>query len=391
MDFRLSEEQSLFQSSVRGFAERHLKEAAVARARDPRFPWEVARLCAEQGLLGITIPETDGGQGGSLMDAIIAIEEVAQLCPRSADAVQAGNFGPIRTLSEYGTAEQKGRLLPPLLAGEGLIALAMSEPEAGSAVTDLKTTAVADGEGYRVQGSKVFTSNSADATLFLAYVRFGPGTGGIGSVLIERGAEGLSLGQSSHFMNGEEWRALYFDDLYVAPENVLLGLGGFRRQIAAFNVERLGNTARALAVARCAFGIAREHALERHQFGRPLCEFQGLQWKFADMQIKLDAGQLLLYRAAAGAENGLPSAQDTAIAKAFCNQAGFEICNEALQVMGGAGYSSDSLVEYCFRKTRGWMIAGGSLEMMKNRIAEGVFGRRFPQRPPSAGAAEEPN
>ncbi len=390
MDFRLSAEQSLFQDSVRGFAERHLKEAAVARANDPRFPWEVARLCAEQGLLGITIPETDGGQGGSLMDAIIAIEEVAQLCPRGADAVQAGNFGPIRTLSEYGTAEQKGRLLPPLLAGEGLIAVAMSEPEAGSAVTDLKTTAVADGDGYRVQGSKVFTSNSADATLFLAYVRFGPGTGGIGSVLIERDAEGLSLGQSSHFMNGEEWRALYFDDLYVGPENVLLGPGGFRRQIAAFNVERLGNTARALAVARCAFNIAREHALERHQFGRPLCEFQGLQWKFADMQIKLDAGQLLLYRAAAGAENGLPSAQDTAIAKAFCNQAGFEVCNEALQVMGGAGYSSDSLVEYCFRKTRGWMIAGGSLEMMKNRIAEGVFGRRFPQRPPSARAAEEP-
>ncbi|MDP7604924.1 MAG: acyl-CoA dehydrogenase, partial [Alphaproteobacteria bacterium] len=127
---------------------------------------------------------------------------------------------------------------------------------------------------------------------------------------------------------------------------------------------------------------AREHAMTRQQFGRPLCEFQGIQWKFADMQIKLEAGRLLLYRAAVNADRGLPTAQDTSIAKAFCNQAGFELCNEAMQVMGGTGYSQESLVEYCFRKSRGWQIAGGSSEMMKNRIAEGVFERRFSQRPP---------
>jgi alkylation response protein AidB-like acyl-CoA dehydrogenase len=187
-------------------------------------------------------------------------------------------------------------------------------------------------------------------------------------------------------MNGEEWRPLFFDDLYVGPENVLFGPGGFRKQMAAFNSERLGNSARALAVARCAFNIAREHVATRRQFGRPLSEFQGLQWKFADMRMLLDAGQLLLYRAASNADHGLPSAQETAIAKAFCNQAGFDICNEAVQVMGGTGYSQGSLVEYCFRKTRGWMIAGGSLEMMKNKIAEGVFERRFSQRPPKDGA-----
>ncbi len=385
MDFRLGEERVLFQDSVRGFAERHLKDKALERAHDPRFPWEAARLLAGQKLLGLTIPQAHGGQGGALMDAIIAIEQVAQVCPRSADAVQAGTFGPVRTLSEYGSDEQKARLLPALLAGEGLIAVAMTEPEAGSAVTDLETKAVADGDGFRINGSKVFTSNSADATLFLVYVRFGPGTGGIGSVLIERDAEGLSLGGAVPYMTGEDWHPLHFDDVFVAPENVLLGPGGFVKQISAFNVERLGNAARSLALGRCAFAIAREHAMTRRQFGRPLCEFQGLQWKFADMQMQLDAGQLLLYRAASNAEHGLPSAQDTAIAKAFCNKAGFEACNEALQVMGAAGYSRDSLVEYCFRKTRGWMIAGGSLEMLKNRIAEGVFDRRFSQRPP-AGA-----
>ena len=388
MDFRLSDERVRFQESVRRFAERHMKDGALKRAHEPGFPWDIARLMAKQGLLGITIPEADGGQGGAFMDAIVAIEQVAQACPRSADVVQAGNFGPIRTLSQYGSKDQKARFLPPLLAGEGLIAVAMSEPEAGSAVTDLKTAAVPDGDGFRVSGSKVFTTHSADATLFLTYVRFGPGIDGIGSVLIERDAGGLSFGVSSRYMNGEEWHALYLDNVYVPPANVLLGQGGFRKQIAAFNAERLGNAARALALGRCAFNLARGHALTRRQFGRALCEFQGLQWKFADMQMMLDAGQLLLYRAATNVENGLPPAQETAIAKAFCNQAGFDICDQALQVMGAAGYTQDSLVEYCFRKTRGWMIAGGSVEMMKNRIAEGVFGRRFPQRPRTARADE---
>ncbi len=127
---------------------------------------------------------------------------------------------------------------------------------------------------------------------------------------------------------------------------------------------------------------ARQWALtQRKQFGRLLCEFQGLQWKFAEMKMKLDAGQLLLYRAAANADRGIPSAEETAIAKAFCNQAGFDIANEAIQVMGGMGYSQEALVEYCQRRCRGWMIAGGSIEILKNRIAESVFERTFSQRP----------
>ncbi|MBT3788727.1 MAG: acyl-CoA/acyl-ACP dehydrogenase [Alphaproteobacteria bacterium] len=382
MDFELSEEQRMFQDSVRGMAERHLAEGALARAHDPGFPLDVMKLIAEQGLIGITIPEADGGQGGTLMDAVLAIEQVALVCPRSADAVQSGNFGPLRTFAEYASDDQKERYFADLLAGEAIIALGMTESEAGSAATDLSTKAVPDGDGFRITGGKVFTSNSPDANLFLIYVRFGEGIDGIGSVLLERGQEGFELGQPATYMNGEEWCALYFDNVYVAPENVLLGPGGFKKQIAGFNAERIGNTSRSLALGQFAFERAREHAETRKQFGRALCEFQGIQWKFADMQIKIDAGRLLLYRAASNADRGLPSAQDTSIAKAFCNQAGFDICNEAMQVMGGTGYSTESLVEYCFRKTRGWQIAGGSGEMMRNRIAEGVFDRRFSQRPP---------
>jgi alkylation response protein AidB-like acyl-CoA dehydrogenase len=384
MNFEFTPEQQTFRDAVRGFAERHLRDGALKRAHQEEHPWDVARLMAEQGLMGITMKEEDGGQGGSLMDAIIAIETVASICPRSADVIQAGNFGPVRVLAEYGTPDQKKRYLDRILAGESVITVGMTEPEAGSAVTDLKTSATPDGDGYRINGVKVFQTHASYADVMLTYVRFGPGVGGIGSVLIPRDAEGFRQGAPAKFLNGEEWVQTYLDNVYVGPENVMLKEGGFKKQIAGFNVERIGNTARSLAFGRYAYEVAREWAMQRKQFGRLLCEFQGLQWKFADMKMKLDAGQLLLYKAAVNADNGIPSAQDTAIAKAFCNQAGFDICNEAMQIMGGMGYTDESLVEYCFRKCRGWMIAGGSIEILKNRIAEGIFERSFSQRPPKS-------
>jgi len=260
-----------------------------------------------------------------------------------------------------------------------VISLGMTEPDAGSAVTELATTAVEDGDHFVINGSKIFGTHSSEAEVFLVYVRYGPGLDGIGSILVERGTPGFTIGKASRFMNGEEWSPLFFDDCRVPRDNVLLGRGGFKRQIAGFNVERLGNSARAVAVGRHAFNVAREHASTRRQFGRALCEFQGLQWKFAEMAVRLESAQLLLMRAAVNAGDGLPSAQDTAMAKLACNEAGFFAANEALQVMGGLGFSEESTVQYCLRRTRGWMIAGGSVEILKNRIAEGIFDRRFAQ------------
>ncbi|KRB93512.1 acyl-CoA dehydrogenase family protein [Noviherbaspirillum sp. Root189] len=382
MNFELSEEHQAFVDSVRRFAQDKLAPGALQRAHSAAYPWDAARMLSEQGLLGIAFQEEDGGQGGTLMHAVLAIQEVALVCPKSADIVQAGNFGPIRTFVEYATPEQKQRFLPDLLAGRKLIALGMSEPDAGSAVTELKTSARLDGDHYVINGSKVFSTHSPEADLFLIYVRFGPGVDGIGSVLVERGTAGFSIGEPSAFMSGEEWCQLYFEDCRIPANNLLLGAGGFKKQISGFNVERLGNSSRSLALGRHSFNIAREHALTRKQFGRELCEFQGIQWKFAEMALKLESAQLMLYRAALEGEHGLPSAHSTALAKLACNQAGWEVANEALQVMGGMGYSRESLVEYCVRRTRGWMIAGGSIEMLKNRIAEGVFERTFSQRPP---------
>ena len=381
MDFNLTEEQIAFQNSVRSLADKYLKEGNLRRAHDPLFPKDIAKLFSKNGLMGITLPEKDGGQGGKLMDAVLAIEQVALICPWSADVIQAGSFGPIRTFAEYATDYQKEKYLKKLLNGEMVIGLGMTEPNAGSAVTDLTTKAVKDGKGFRVSGSKVFTSNSPDADIFLIYVRYHEGINGIGSVIMDTSMPGFSKGKSSKYTNGEEWCALYFDNVYIPEENVLLGPGGFKKQISGFNAERIGNSARSLALGEFAFNVAKEYAVTREQFGKKICEFQGIQWKFSDMKIQIEAGRLLLYRAAINADRGFPSSKETSIAKAFCNKAGFEISNEAMQVMGGTGYSQESLVEYCFRKSRGWQIAGGSTEMMKNRIAEDIFERRFSQRP----------
>lgn len=387
MDFRLPDEIVAFRDSVESFARRNLADGALARAHSHAYPWDVAQAMARQGLLGLTIPEDKGGQGASLLAAVTAIQAVAKYCPRSADVIQAGNFGAIRTFAEYANDEQRARYLPDLLAGKTVIGLSMSEPEAGSAVTELKTSATRRGDGWVINGTKVFGTHSAEAAFFLVYVRFGPGTQGIGSVLVDRDTPGLTVGTPSNFMNGEQWSQLYFEDCFIPDEQVLLGEGGFKKQISGFNVERLGNASRSIAVGRYAFDAAVEHLKVREQFGRPLAEFQGLQWMFAEQAVALETAQMLLHRAALEGEHGLPSAYSTAVAKYAANQAGYGAANVAVQAMGGTGFSEESLVEYCFRRTRGWMIAGGSTEILKNRIAESVFGRRFDQRPPRTDKA----
>ncbi len=257
MNFEFTEEQKLFAESVRRFALAHLEKDALKRAHEARFPFEVAKLMSAQGLMGITIPEADGGVGGTLMDAVIAIEQVAAVCPRSADVVQFGNFGPIRTFAEYATPAQKARWLPELLAGGMVMSLGMTEPDAGSAATDLVTSARPDGSNYVINGTKVFSTFSPDAAIFLIYVRYGPGLAGIGSVIVERGTPGFTIGAPSSFMSGEQWCELHFENCRVPAENILLGPGGFKKQISSFNIERIGNASRALAFGRYAYNKAR--------------------------------------------------------------------------------------------------------------------------------------
>lgn len=380
MDFQLTEEQRILQESARRLAQEKFAEKAFTwEARDEQ-PLENGKLLYENGFTGITIAEEDGGHGGTLFEAVLVLEQISQVCPHTGDIVQATNFGPIRQLALYGSKELKARVLPQLLRVEKMIGVGMSEPNAGSATTDLRTKARVEGDEVIINGSKIFQTTHAD--YFVVWVRFGEDVRSSGAVLVDVNAPGFSRGKVERFMSREPHSMVYFDECRVPKENVIVWEDGFTKLMPVFNIERAGNATRSLALGQAAFDRAVKHAQERIQFDRPICEFQGLQWKFADMKMKLDAARLLLYRAVVNAVGGKPSALEMCIAKAFCNQAGFEVANDALQMLGGYGYSSEFPLEYFVRRTRGWMLAGGSIEMMKNRIAEIIFNRRFSQRSP---------
>jgi alkylation response protein AidB-like acyl-CoA dehydrogenase len=380
MDFHLSPEQIELQKWARDLARDKFSEKAYTWVKRGEVPWENAKILAEQGLMGMTLSEEDGGQGMTLMDAILVMEEIAKVCPNTADMFQAGNFGAIRQVAAYGSKELKQRVLPSLLAGEKLISVAMSEPNAGSATTDLRTKARIEGDKVIINGSKIFNTHGPHNSYYVVWVRFGESVKTSGAVLVERDAPGFEVGKTETHMSGEEHCALYFENCEVPIGNILIPEDGFRRLFTMFNIERMGNTSRSLALAQSAFDMAVQHAKEREQFGRPLAEFQGIQWKVAEMKMKLDAGRLLLYRAATNADKGAPSPIEASIAKAYINTSAFEVAHEALQIFGGYGYSTEYPLEYIFKRIRGWMIAGGTPEMLKNKIAEDVFGMKFSQR-----------
>lgn len=383
MDFRLTEEQLALQDSARRLAEGRFADRAFTWTE---FPWENARALAEAGMTGLTIPVEDGGQGASLMDAVLVMEAISQVCPHTGDAVQATNFGAIRQIAAFGSPRVKEEILPLLLAGEGLVSAGMSEPDAGSGLTDLRTTAHYDGDEVVLNGQKVWNSHGPEITHSVIWCRFGPRTRDIGAVLVPVDAPGFSKGPAETYMSGERHCGLFMDDCRVPKDHVLADTEALRRMFTIFGVERVGNAVRALALAQSAFDRAVEHVKTREQFDRPLAEFQGLQWRFADMRMKLDAARLLVYRAVVNADAGAPDPAEAAVAKCFTNEAAFEVANGALQAFGASGYSTEFPLEYIARRVRGWMIAGGSVEIMRNRIAEDIFDQRFSQRPPKVDA-----
>lgn len=383
MDFSFTPEQQALRDTASRLA--RVKFAPTAFTHQG-IPWENLKTLAEAGFTGLTIPEADGGQGASLMDALLVMEAVTEVCPHTGDAVQATNFGAIRQLATFGTEELRRKLLPRLLAGDGLITAGMSEPGAGSALTELSTRAQIDGDHVVLSGQKVWNSHGPDATHTVVWCRFGPSSRDIGAVVVPHDAPGFSKGAAETYMSGERHCALYLDEVRVPRSHVLLERDGLGKMLTIFGIERMGNAVRALALGQAAFDRAVEHAKTRQQFGRDLCEFQGIQWKFADMKVQLDAARLLVYRAVVNAGDGAPQRAEAQIAKLHANETAFQVANEALQVFGASGYSTEFPMEYYVRRTRGWKIAGGSVEMMRNKIAESVFDRRFSQRPQKATA-----
>jgi butyryl-CoA dehydrogenase len=381
----LNIDQRALVETAQRFAQLELRELAgetEAASRPVSAEWR--RRYAEMGFLGINAPAEYGGLGLTLLDALLVMEEFAKVSVGVAFPIFECCAGPVRIIERYGIQALRDRILPRVVAGDILVAISMSEPDAGTALTDLRTQARFEGDRIILEGSKRWCSGAGYADAYLVFCRFegAPGAKGIGAVLVERDTPGLSFGAQESLMGfrGVPSADMFFDEVSVPRDNLVVGPGGFASLMGVFNIERLGNATMALGVAQGALDHVVAYVQERHQFGKPLVDFQAVQLRLAEMEMKAQAARLLIHRAASLEVNGLPPPRETSIAKCFANEAAREIAGSALQLMGGYGYAAQYGMERRFRDSWGWGIAGGAIDIQKVNIAGELVGRRFNQR-----------
>jgi alkylation response protein AidB-like acyl-CoA dehydrogenase len=380
MDFGLTPEQRRLKARARELADGVFRERAARWDEREEYPWDNVKELVRAGFMGLTIPRAHGGGGGSVLDALLVVEEVARVCGVTGRIVVEGNLGVVGALTAYGTDAQQRRYFPWVLDGDKP-AIAITEPEAGSAATDLQTTADEDPEGYAISGEKRWITGAGTSRLHLVYCRMGsqPGAEGIGGILVERDRPGFTLGLRDHTMGlrGIPEGRLHFDRCRVPKDHVLVGPpDGFKKLMRAYNAQRLGAATVALGLAQGAYELALAYAAERRQFGRPIADFQGIRWKLADMAIALDAGRLLIHRAALTAVDGFPDALEAAKAKTFAAEMAQAVTSQALQIHGAAGYGRGLPLERMARDARMFAIGGGTVEMMRNLIADRILPTR---------------
>ena len=385
MDFRLSPDQSELQAAARAFAQAELPGIAAILERDNAPPsHELVRRYAEMGFLGINVPAGLGGLGLGNIEALVVLEEFAKISSAVAFPVFESSVGPVRAIEHFAPPALRERVVPMVCRGEMIIAVAMSEPDAGSALTDLKTKGVVVGDRLVLNGTKRWCSGGGHSDAYLVYCRLSdePGAKAIGAVLVEKDTPGLTFGPNESLMGfrGIPSADLYFDDCAVPLDNIVVPAGGFRKLMEAFDLERCGNATMALGQASGALDDIKAYVLDRKQFGKPIADFQAVQLKLAEMQMKVDAARLLIWRAASNAEDGLPSMLDSSIGKCFANTIAREVTGDALQLMGAYGYSKEFPMERRLRDSWGWGIAGGAIDIQKTNIAGAMLGRRFDQR-----------
>jgi len=351
--------------------------------REP-FPHDERRYLGSLGLLGICLPERFGGSGAPLLHALVVIEELAKECRPAAFQVFEANTGPARVLALLGTEEQQSRFLPGIIAGDTSMALAISEPDAGSAATDMTTRAKYTDGDYTVNGAKRWISNGSEADFYLAYTRLNdePGARGIGALIIEADRPGVSFGARERLMGfrGIPSADVIFDDVVVPGANLVVPAGGFAQLFRAFAIERLGNSTMSLAIGQAALDRTVAYVQERQQFGKPLIEFQAVQMALADMVLQVEAARLLIERAARHAGTGLPDPLEVSLAKCTANEMAKRVSDLAMQLHGGNGMTEEYGIERLHRDAHGWAVAGGTPTMQRIRIVSELLGRRFDQR-----------
>jgi alkylation response protein AidB-like acyl-CoA dehydrogenase len=383
--------------SIDGDERRALRELSSTVARDryaPKaeewdrgsiaFPHQERTYLGSLGLLGITLPAAYGGGDSPLIDALVVIEELAKECRPAAFQVFEANTGPAKVVSLLGTPEQCERYLPRIISGAATMAVAISEPEAGSGATDMTTRAMPGGDTYVVNGTKRWISNGSEADHYLVYARMNdaPGAKGIGAVIVDADTPGVSFGARERLMGfrGIPSADVIFDDVEVPAGNVLIGPGGFRKLFTAFSLERLGNTTMSLALGQAALDRTIAYVQQRRQFGKPLIEFQAVQMQLADMVLQVEASRQLLYRAATTAGTGLPEPFEVSVAKCTANEMAKRVTDLAMQLHGGNGYTEEYGLERLHRDAHGWALAGGTPNMQRIRIVSELLGHNFDQR-----------
>ncbi len=381
MYFELSDEQAMIRRTVREFAEREIAPLAHHTDESGEFPAETFRKMAALGLMGMPFPEELGGAGADSVSTAIAIEEVARCCGSTALAYSAHMGLGSAPIAMFGTPEQKQRFLRPAAQGKHIAAFGLTEPHAGSDAGATRTTAVLDGDEWVLNGSKMWITSASVAghIIFTAVTDKDRGKQGISAIIVPGGTPGMSFGKPEAKMGlrGSTTNAIQLDNVRVPKENLLGERGkGFVQFLKVLDGGRVGIGAMAVGLAQGAYEAAVSYAREREAFGKPIGAHQSVANMIADMEVAVSAARLLVYRAAWLKDQGRPYSKEAAAAKLYASEASEKVCRDAIQVLGGYGYSQEFPVERMYRDTRLLTIGEGTSEILRGVIAHSVLGIR---------------
>jgi alkylation response protein AidB-like acyl-CoA dehydrogenase len=378
--YGLSDAQRDLSRRVRELAETSFAPRALEWERTGSFPADNIRLLAAAGILGTAVPAEYGGAGGSWLDSAVVLEEIARTCYVTAMAT-LGELGvQSRSIAAFADDALRASLLPRIARGEIVCSICITEADAGSDVGSVATRAVPADGGYRLTGTKSLISRLDVVDVMLVATRFGRGTaGGIGDVgflVVERDSPRITISEGKQTLGGERLFDLSLDGVFVPEANVLVGAGGFKKMITAFNGQRCLNAAISIGIAQGALDSALDRAAQRQQFGHPIADFQGLRWMLADCAIEIEAARALVHRAAWNGGQPFPNRYDSAVAKVFANEMSLRVTDRVVQVFGGHGYLRDMPAERYLRWARYGALGGGTPQVLRDGIAGELYRRR---------------
>ena len=384
----LNNDQMMLKNRARELAEESFRPKATEVDQTEEYPWESIKTLNNEGFMGMTIPTSYGGKGCNYHDAVIVIEEMARCCATMGRITVEANMGAIGAIMEYGTEKQKKIAADCVLSGDKP-AICITEPGAGSAATEMTTTAELKGDKYILNGQKYWITGGGVSRLHLIFAKLmedGESKGIAGFIVLRDENTGLKLGAREPAMGvrGIPETYVHFENMEVEKDMIVIPPEGIKRGFAglmnAYNAQRVGAGTVALGIAQGAYERALSYALDRKQFGRPIAEFQGLQWMMADMSIGLEASRALLHNAAKGAGSSFPNMEAAAKAKVLASETAIKVTNDALQIHGSMGYSRSLDLERHVRDARMFTIAGGTAQILRTQIASKILGIRIPQR-----------